>query len=94
MPKKMKFKNADKVEYELLLRKPHKKHKADGLCDCPNSKKPKVWVSPHLGDKDLLDTLIHELTHAHFFDKKEREVRKFAANLTRFIYLLGWERSK
>jgi hypothetical protein len=94
MPKKKrkyyKFKTADNKKYTLKFRAPHKTHNADGLCDHPESKKPQIWIDPKLLPKRKLAVLIEEIFHAFFFEKTEREARKFAATLTKFIYTTGW----
>jgi hypothetical protein len=93
MPKKRKsykFKTADNAKFELKFRAPHRKHNADGLCDDPKSKKPKIYIDPKLLPRRKLAVLIEEIFHAFFFEKTEREARKFAATLTKFIYTTGW----
>lgn len=87
---KHKFKTGKNVEFELILRKPHKTHNADGLCDNPVIKNPKIYVNPHLLPRRKLAVLIEEIVHAHEFELSEKRVRKLSANLVKFIYLLGW----
>lgn len=89
-PKSHKFQTADRVEYEFKFRKPHKKHNADGLCYSPKRKKPKIYVDPKLLPRKKMAVMVEEVFHAFFFDKTEKEARKFAATITRFIYLMGW----
>jgi len=88
----LKFKNAQKVEYKLLLKRPAPKWNASGLCDSPDTKNPEIWVDPSLKDRRLMAVIIEELSHAHFWDKSEKEVRKFSSNLRNILYKLGWRR--
>ena len=81
----IKFKNSDGIEYELLWKKPHHTHNADGLCYSPDIKNPKILVDPTLKKRRKLSTLIEEVTHAFFWDKSEREVRKFSSVLAGLI---------
>lgn len=90
----IKFKTARGIKYKLVWRAPAKSYNAAGLCDDPKSKKPEILIDPKLLDKRLLSVLIEELSHAFWFEKPEKEVRKFAAVLTRLIYQLGWRKTK
>ena len=86
----MKFKNAENIEYQIVWRKPYTKKKNKyniiGLCDDPTAKKPKIWISPHLNDKQLCRVMIEEICHAYMFDKNEKTVRRFSSNLRRMIW--------
>ena len=82
---KIKFKNSDGIEYELLWKKPHHTYNADGLCYSPELDNPKILVDPKLKKRRKLSTLIEEGTHAFFWDKSEREVRKFSSVLSGLI---------
>tara|TARA_Y100000004_G_scaffold162515_1_gene191325 strand:- start:641 stop:925 length:285 start_codon:yes stop_codon:yes gene_type:complete len=81
-----KFKNADGVEYELLWKKPHYKYNAEGLCCSPEVDDPKVLIDPTLKDRRKMSVLIEEITHAFFWDKSEKEVRKFSSTLAKLIH--------
>jgi hypothetical protein len=81
----IKFKKSDGIEYELLWKKPHHTYNADGLCYSPDLKNPKILVDPTLKKRRKLSTLIEEVTHAFFWDKSEREVRKFSSVLAGLI---------
>lgn len=81
----IKFKNSDGVEYELIWKKPHHTYNADGLCYSPESDEPKILVDPKLKKRRKMSTLIEEVTHAFFWDKTEREVRKFSSVLAGLI---------
>lgn len=80
------FKNTDKIEYHIIWKKPAKRWNASGLCDSPDTKNPEIWVDPNLDEKRFLEVLIEEVTHAHWFDKTEKDVRKFTANLRRILW--------
>ena len=75
----VKFKNSDGIEYELIWRKPHHTYNAAGLCYSPEHDNPKILVDPKLKKRRKMSTLIEEVTHAFFWDKPEREVRKFSS---------------
>ena len=81
----IKFKNSDGVEYELIWKKPHHTYNADGLCYSPELDNPKILVDPKLKKRRKMSTLIEEVTHAFFWDKSEREVRKFSSVLAGLI---------
>jgi hypothetical protein len=36
---------------------------------------------------------IEEFAHAFFWDKSEKNVRKFAATLTKYLHANGWRKS-
>tara|TARA_R110000751_G_scaffold135286_1_gene238066 strand:- start:800 stop:1189 length:390 start_codon:yes stop_codon:yes gene_type:complete len=81
----VKFRNSDGVEYELIWKKPHYTYNADGLCYSPEMDNPKILVDPKLKKRRKLSTLIEEVTHAFFWDKSEKEVRKFSSVLSGLI---------
>ncbi len=89
-----KFRNTDGIRYEVYFVKPHVGHYGDihGLCDDPSEKNAKIYINPHLTQKSELNTMIHEMTHAFFWDKSEKEVHKFANAVTALLYRQGWRR--
>ena len=89
IPNKSKFKNLDNIEYKVLFKKPDKRWygKADGVCQAPDEKNPNIFINPYLTDQSELNTIIHEFTHAFFWDKSEKEVNKFANTLSKFLYI-------
>ena len=66
-------------------KKPHHTYNADGLCYSPEADEPKILVDPKLKKRRKMSTLIEEVTHAFFWDKTEREVRKFSSVLAGLI---------
>ena len=88
------FKNNDGVEYEVIFRKPDKRHfggDCDGICTPPDSLDPKIHISPNLTTQTQLNTSIHEFTHGFFWNKSEKEVAHFANTLSRFLFNhCGW----
>tara|TARA_R110001583_G_scaffold6153_2_gene32004 strand:- start:571 stop:909 length:339 start_codon:yes stop_codon:yes gene_type:complete len=81
----VKFKTSDGIEYELIWKKPHHTYNADGLCYSPDSDKPRILVDPTLKERRKMSTLIEEVTHAFFWDKTEKQVRKFSSVLAGLI---------
>jgi Zn-dependent peptidase ImmA (M78 family) len=83
------FKNSKNVEYEVLYTKPNSHHygEADGTCGPPEDDSPKIYINPYLTKRNELNTIIHEFTHAFFWDKTEKEVNKFGNTLSKFLYL-------
>jgi Zn-dependent peptidase ImmA (M78 family) len=99
-PSNFTFKNGNGVEYEVLYRQPNTHHygEADGTCADPEVEEPKIHINPYLTKRNELNTIIHEFSHAFFWDKSEKEIYKFANTLSKFLYLeCNWrklERSK
>ena len=90
--KKSKFKTTKGVEYKVLFRKPDARwfDDADGYCQDPNSENPKILVNPYLTDQSELNTIIHEIGHAFFWDKTEKEIAQFANTCSRILYERGF----
>jgi len=89
MKKKFKFKNSRGTEYKVVFRKPNSAHfgtDCDGYCTNPNSEEPRIYINPHNSDQTILNTVIHEFAHAFFWDKPEKDVKKLADALSRFLY--------
>jgi len=87
--KEFKFKNSQGEEFEVVFKKPNKAffgNDCDGYCTAS-----RVAINPHRGPQTVLNTSIHEFAHAHFWDKPEKDVKKFADSLSRFLYNhCGW----
>ena len=87
-----KFRNWDGIQYEVKLKKPHKAQCADGLCDYPEQFEcNSILVNPHLKERWVLETIIHEMIHAYQWDLSETKVNTLARSITRVIYDLGGE---
>ena len=82
------FINNQGSKYEVLWSKPNSYHygEADGTCASPAEDNPKIHINPYLTKQSELNTIIHEFTHAFFWDATEQEVYKFANTLSRFLY--------
>ena len=87
------FKNAEGVKYRVAWRKPNKKFQADGLCYNPNDVDPRIFLNPDMLERRSMAVIIEEFTHAFFFEKREKEVRKFSATLRNFLYKKGWRKT-
>lgn len=97
------FKNLNKKEYKLYFGIPKFSYKRNGkkvtievcgICDSDDHKIPKIIISKGLGPKVELGTIVEEIFHAFFFDKKEKEARPFARTLAKFLYKQGWRKTK
>ena len=90
------FTNYDGVEYTLFFRKPHNAYgEADGRCLKPQEDEPKININPQLTQQTELNTCIHEVCHAYFWDAPEAKVTKFANNLSRLLFnKCGWRKVK
>ena len=94
MPKKRKkkknftFKNTSGVEYEVFFKKPNSKYyaDADGYCHDPKEKDPKIYINPYLTKQSELNTIIHEMAHAFFWDKPEKDIFAYANAVSRMLY--------
>jgi len=94
MKKPFVFRTYNRKRYELFLKKPPKCYQAVGLCYDPIEENPKILVDPKLPEKDLLNTIVHELAHAFFWDSSEENVTKFANTVSRFLYKEGWHKGE
>jgi len=97
MPKKttksFKFKTHKGVEYSVSKIKIPPRNRAEGLCDCPDNETPQIWIEASLLPRREMSVTIEEFAHAFFWDKSEKNVRKFAATLTKYLYANGWRKS-
>ena len=96
-PKKnFEFTNTKGVVYEVVFRKPHNAYgeHVDGLCIDPEEDSPKIYINPYLTKKSELNTCIHEIAHAFFWDKSETDIRRFADVASNFLYQNGWRLPK
>ena len=97
MPKKniksFNFKTDKGVEYHVNKIKIPAKDKAEGLCDSPDNEYPKILIEASLLPRREMSVTIEEFAHAFFWDKSEKNVRKFAAVLTKYLYANGWRKN-
>jgi hypothetical protein len=90
--KSTKFKNFDKAEYQIKLRKPRKELQCEGICDYPEqSKTNNILVNPHQEPHKVLETVIHEMIHAYIWDLSETKVTRLARSIARILVDLGVE---
>ncbi len=83
-----KFKNTKGVEYEVFFIKPNEKWYGDidGYCHDPKEKNPKIYVNPYLTKQSELNTIVHEMAHAFFWDKPEKDIFAYANAVSRMLY--------
>ena len=91
-----KFRNVDGIRYEVYFVKPNKSYYGDihGLCDDPEEKNSKIYINPYLTQKSELNTIIHEICHAFFWDKSEKEVTRYSNTVAGFLYRQGWRKDE
>ena len=82
------FKNSEGIEYEIIFRKPDERHfgEADGICLDPKTERPKIHIHPDLTKYMELNTIIHEMAHAFFWNESEKSITKFANSVAKFLY--------
>ena len=96
----MKFKKTEGIEYEIIFRKPDRRtwgKDCDCVCFYPidNGNKSKIYINPHRTNQTKLNTIIHEVAHAFFPDKSEKEITKYANTMSRLLYNeLKWRKTK
>ena len=86
------FSTTKGVQYEIVFRKPHKAYgnDLDGLCIDPCEENPKIYINPYISKNCELNTSIHEIAHAFFWDKSETDISRFADVCSNFLYQNGW----
>jgi len=90
--KSTKFKNFDKAEYHIKLRKPRKELQCEGICDFPEvNRTNSILVNPHQEPHKVLETVIHEMIHAYIWDLSETKVTRLARSIARILVDLGIE---
>jgi len=82
------FKNTKGIEYKVIFRKPNSKWYGDidGYCEDPQEKDPKIYINPYLTKQSELNTVIHEMAHAFFWDKPEKDIYAYANAVSRMLY--------
>jgi hypothetical protein len=63
-----------------------------GECDAPDTKAPEIRIREGQSERDELDTLIHEASHACDFDRAEHAVTETANAISALLWRLGWRR--
>lgn len=61
-----------------------------GICDHPDTSHRHIWISTTTRGLELLDTLLHEMTHAAFPDLSEDAVLEFATDAANVLWGLGY----
>lgn len=96
MPKKpikcFEFKTDKGKSYKVIKQNINIKEKAEGLCDSPDAKNPEIIIEADLLPRREMSVTIEEFAHAFFWDKSEKNVRKFSAVLTKYLYSQGWRK--
>lgn len=82
------FKTDKGIKYEILFRKPRTtaEGECDGICYNPEEKHPKILISPYLTRQTELNTIIHEMAHAFFWDEPESVTFAYANAVSRMLY--------
>jgi hypothetical protein len=88
------FTNTKGVTYQAFFKKPDKRigEDIDGLCDDPDDEEPKIYIRPGMSNRREMNTCIHELCHAFFWDKSETDVSRYADTVSNYLYKLGWRK--
>ncbi len=86
------FKTDKGKRYKVSKENIHIKEKAEGLCDSPEMKNPEIIIEADLLPRREMSVTIEEFAHAFFWDKSEKNVRKFSATLTKYLYSQGWRK--
>ena len=87
------FTNNQGVKYKMLMKRPHYTYHADGLCDPPDYRGPKIHIAPDLTPKREMAVMIEEMMHAFFWDIPEKEVRRFCGSVTGILHKEGWRQT-
>lgn len=61
----------------------------DGECDHPEQLDKQIRIRRGLEGWDYLETLLHEMLHASFWDASEEAINETAADITRALKSLG-----
>ena len=87
------FTNNQGVKYKMLMKRPHYSYHADGLCDPPDYRGPKIHIAPDLSPKREMAVMIEEMMHAFFWQISEKDVRRFCGTVTRILHKEGWRQT-
>lgn len=67
----------------------HEGDLCDGKCDPPDKPQKRIRLRSDLNGFELVETLIHEMLHASFWDIKEEAITEAAADITAALKSLG-----
>ena len=87
------FTNNQGVKYKMLMKRPHYTYHADGLCDPPDYRGPKIHIAPDLSPRREMAVMIEEMMHAFFWNISEKDVRRFCGTVTRILHKEGWRQT-
>ena len=65
-----------------------------GDCDAPTTKSKEIRVSCNLKDEEKLEVLLHEMFHAAHWNMDEEFIEKFAVDVARAIWRLGYRQNE
>lgn len=87
-----KFKTYKRTPYIVVLQK--KVVKPDGtvcfgICDSPNKDGAFIRLENGQGDYRMIETIIHEMAHAFFFESCETNVSQFASSVMTLLKKMG-----
>ena len=63
-----------------------------GECDDPSTPGKEIRIAKGIGEKETLDTIIHEALHAADWHKGEPWVEQVASDVARILWRLGYRR--
>jgi hypothetical protein len=67
---------------------------AKGMCDAPTAAGKRIRILERLKGQDRLETIIHELLHACYWDMDEEAIHHPAADIARVLWRLGYRAEK
>lgn len=65
-----------------------------GFCDHPERLGKKIRIRPDQGELEMLDTLLHEMGHAAYWDMKEEAIDEAATDIAKALWRLGYRRQQ
>jgi hypothetical protein len=65
---------------------------AFGLCDAPDTEGKRIRIRKGLRGRQELDTLIHEMLHAAYWDMDEGAVHDAAHDIAAVLWRLGYRK--
>ena len=65
-----------------------------GECQAPHIKQREMLIPMSGNSQHDLDTCIHEMLHACFWDIDEEGIHESAAEIARLLWRLGWRREE